>query len=297
MGMERTRAANGVMLCSTARSLPVGAWVFEPKWDGFRAQARITPDGLRVRSRNGSDFTDRLPELGSGVRDLAIGTVLDGELIVCGDDGRPDFHRLSSRMLGRSSDAPRDTVAFVVFDVLNDGDRDVRDLQYRHRRALLHELPLHGCWQRTPAVPHGNELWASVVERDLEGIVAKRADSPYRPGRSRDWVKVKNRRRETFVVGGWGEDDNGAVARLHVGQPRADGALDYRGTVEIGIGPRTGVALREILEPLRTASSPFAVPWRGPRWVAPTFSVDVSYGPAPASGFLREAALLRPAPR
>jgi bifunctional non-homologous end joining protein LigD len=285
------------MLCGRAAALPAGAgWAFEPKWDGFRALASVSNAGLTVSSRHGTDFTMQLPELAEAATAIPTDTVLDGELVVCGDDGRPDFYRLTSRILGRAVGGARDRVTFVAFDVLRLGGRDLTAEPYRQRRAALESLPLCGCWQVTPATPHGPYLWASVLERDLEGVVAKRVTAPYRAGaRGRDWLKIKNRRRSTVVVGGWTPGPDGGVRQLLVGtSTEGDGVapVRYRGPVEIGIGPRTGQHLAELLAPLRTDVSPFGWHSRNVRWLQPQFSVQISHGPAAANGILREPALL-----
>ena len=284
------------MLCGRAPTLPAGGgWIFEPKWDGFRAIAIVSSDGLRVSSRHGTDFTAQLPGLTAGATAIPVGTVLDGELVICGDDGRPDFYRLSSRMLGRAGGTlTPDRVTFVAFDVLQLGGRDLTTEPYVRRRAALENLQLQGCWQATPMTAQGDALWASVVERDLEGVIAKRAHAPYRPGaRGREWLKVKNRRRSTVVVGGWTPTPGGGVRQLLVGTPGDTGEpVRYRGPVEIGIGPRTGTQLAELLAPLRSEVSPFGWHSRSVRWLEPQFTVQISHGPAAANGLLREPALL-----
>jgi bifunctional non-homologous end joining protein LigD len=166
--------------------LPLGSgYAFEVKWDGFRALVS-TMDGLRVRSRRGWDMTERLPELTS----LPEGLVLDGELVALGDDGRPSFPLLSNRILHGHDGI---TVTYVIFDVLAREGESTMALTYSKRREILERLGLEGASWCTSAVFDDSErLFAAVIQQGLEGIVAKRLSSSYRP-RVREWLKVKNR--------------------------------------------------------------------------------------------------------
>jgi bifunctional non-homologous end joining protein LigD len=166
--------------------LPLGpGYAYEVKWDGFRAVVS-TLAGLRVRSRRGWDMSDRLPEL----KGLPEGVALDGELVALGDDGRPSFPRLSNRILhGRDGIA----VTYVIFDMLAYDAESTMVLPYSERRSILERLKLAGhAWCTPDVFDDGERLFAAVVERGLEGIVAKPLASTYRPG-ERDWLKVKNR--------------------------------------------------------------------------------------------------------
>jgi len=177
------------MLASTNARRPLaGEWVLEPKFDGWRIIVAIDGE-VRVWTRRGHDLTERLPEL-APLADL-IGTpvVLDGEL-VAGQGRASDFYGVLGRVGARNRRAP---LTFVAFDVLA-FDGPVIDQPYRHRRALLDGLALNGdAWCTTPQL-HGRvvDALAACREHDVEGIVAIRVDSPYRPGeRSGDWIKLK----------------------------------------------------------------------------------------------------------
>ena len=173
-------------MIATPGVLPRGrAWAFEVKWDGFRAIV-ATEDGLEVRSRRGWSMTDRLPELAA----LPTGLVLDGELVAIDHDGRPSFPLLVNRLLHRRAGIP---VMLIVFDVLRVEGEDAMCLPYAERRALLEAVELDGPAWRTPdTFDDGPALLDAVHERGLEGVVAKRRDSTYRPG-ERGWIKTKNR--------------------------------------------------------------------------------------------------------
>ncbi len=174
-------------------SIPRGrGWVFEPKLDGFRCMV-CTHAGLRARSRRGWDMTHLLPEFRRG---LPPGVQLDGELVALDGTGRPDVHRLSSRMLhGRAGIA----AMLFVFDLLAVEGLPTIMQPYAERRALLEELLVENERVRLVATfEDGEALFAAVCQRGLEGVVAKRPVDPYRPG-ERGWVKTKNRATARFA--------------------------------------------------------------------------------------------------
>jgi bifunctional non-homologous end joining protein LigD len=172
-----------------ARSGPIPTrddWSYEVKWDGFRAIVSTEGAPLRARSRRGWDMTPLLPELSA----LPVAATFDGELVAFGPDGAPDFPLSCERMLMRR---PGIAVTYMVFDVLSIECEDLTRAPYSQRRAHLESLDLNGPYWRTPEVfADGHALFEAVCERELEGVVAKRIDSPYRPG-ARGWIKIKNR--------------------------------------------------------------------------------------------------------
>ena len=174
-------------MLARAGEIPGGrGWTFEPKMDGFRCMVR-THATFCARSRRGWDMTHLLPEFRPA---LPVGVQLDGEVVALDESGRPDFHRLSSRMLhGRAGI----TLTLFVFDVLAVEGLPTTMLPYAERRALLEELELEGAHVRLVATfEDGEALFDAVCARGLEGVVAKRCGDAYRPG-GRAWVKTKNR--------------------------------------------------------------------------------------------------------
>lgn len=171
------------MLARAETAIPTGDYAFEVKWDGFRAIVS-TEDGLRVRSRRGWNMAPLIPEI---ARDDVHG-VFDGELVAF-KDGFPHFPLVGARILHGRREIP---VAFAVFDVLALNGESTMTLTYSERRKLLESLDLDGFWFVPPVFVEGAALFAAVCENGLEGVVAKRRDSPYRPG-ERGWIKVKNR--------------------------------------------------------------------------------------------------------
>jgi bifunctional non-homologous end joining protein LigD len=255
-----------------ARSGPLpsedGRWAYEVKWDGVRAIGYAQGGRLRLESRNGRDITPRYPEL----RELgrALGSreaVLDGEVVAFDEAGRPSFQRLQRRMHLASDGVVRrlaqsEPVAYVIFDLLFLDGHSLMPLGYDERRRRLAELELAGPTWQVPAhhVGDGAALLEASRAQGLEGIVAKRRDCPYTPGRrSPGWVKVKNVRRAEAVVGGWlpGEGNRtGRLGALLIGCWEDDG-LHYAGRVGTGFTGAELDRLAGLLEPLARADSPF----------------------------------------
>jgi bifunctional non-homologous end joining protein LigD len=274
-------------------------WAFEIKWDGVRALAYSEPGRIRFESRNGNDITASYPELKALNRALSSHhAILDGEVVAFDDDGRPSFGRLQGRMhVGSESAARRrmkDTpVVYVVFDLLWLDGHPLYDLPYEQRRARLRELGLQGAHWQTPdhVVGDGEAVLAASLANGLEGVVAKRLDSPYEPGRrSPCWLKVKNVRREDVVVGGWlpGEGKRRErIGALLVGVPE-DGRLRYAGRVGTGFTEAELDRLAKVLE--QREDSPFGGTPQPPKhavYVQPTRVAEVEFTEWTSDGMLR----------
>ena len=202
------------MLATLSTSLPRDeeAWAYEIKWDGVRAIAYSEGGHLRLESRTLREITSHYPELRAiGPALGSTDAVLDGEVVAFDDAGRPSFERLQSRMNLASEAAVRRRMAdipvtYLIFDLLYLDGRSLVDLPYAERREQLDALKLEGPSWQTPRSHRGEgkALLDLTRERDLEGLVAKRLDSRYLPGRrSRAWLKVKNTRSQELVIGGW----------------------------------------------------------------------------------------------
>jgi bifunctional non-homologous end joining protein LigD len=187
-------------------------WAYEIKWDGIRALGYADKGRWCMLSRRLEDVTARYPELaqiGEALADRAA--ILDGEVVALDSDGRPRFQLIQSRMGLTSAAAIKARVSqtpvdYVIFDLLHLDGHCVRDLPYVRRRELLEELGLEGARWRTPRYRHGGGagLLEAARRQGLEGIVAKRCDSPYRPGRrSGEWIKERVWRTQEFVIGGY----------------------------------------------------------------------------------------------
>jgi bifunctional non-homologous end joining protein LigD len=277
-----------------------GGWGYEIKWDGVRAIAYCEPGHVRLESRSLREITAQYPEVGR-IREAIGGdsVILDGELVAFDDNGRPSFQRLQRRMHVASESEVRrrmrDTpVVYVIFDLLYADGKALFDLPYEERRARLEELRLEGeAWQ-TPAYHRGEgaALQEASRKQDLEGIIAKRLDSPYRPGkRSREWLKVKNHREQEVVIGGWlpgkGRRE-GELGALLVGYHR-DGKLVYAGKVGTGFAQPDLRLLRERLAPLERDTSPFEgrQPEKGSNFVEPELVAEVEFSEWTNAGTMR----------
>ena len=258
------------MLAKLAARVPSGKeWAYEFKWDGIRAIVFVEGGRARAQSRNLEDITRRYPELRRLAESLGSrSVVLDGELVALDSQGRPSFERMQQRM-GLNSDvevrrkAEEVPVAYMVFDLLYDAGRNLTQLPYRERRAALEKLRLAGESWQTPPVEweDGAAMFEASKQNGLEGVIAKRTDSPYREGsRGGEWLKVKNHLEQELVIGGWlpgAGRRRGHLGALLVGY-HEDGDLVYAGKVGTGFTDRMLDLLDERMRPLRRDSSPFA---------------------------------------
>ncbi|WP_326561324.1 non-homologous end-joining DNA ligase [Micromonospora sp. NBC_01796] len=291
------------MLAMTGE-LPSGpGWAYEFKWDGVRALAQINDGAVRLFARSGSEITAAYPELvplGAQVPDA----LLDGEVVVLTDTGQPSFTALAERMHvrepGRAARlAATVPVTYMIFDVLRLAGADLTRQPYEQRRATLDGLGLGGArWAAPPVFPDGPATYEAAGEHGLEGVVAKRLESVYRPGiRSPDWLKVKLEVTGDFVIGAWRPGAR-RLGGLLVGVPAPDGRLIFRGRVGGGIGAAAERELLAVLEPLRVDTAPFVdtVPRedaKGAIWVRPEIVVEVKYGQRTPDGRLRFPRLRR----
>jgi len=275
-------------------------WAYEMKWDGVRAILVVEGGRLTICSRRGNDVTSRYPEL-RGIGDAlgATDAVLDGEIVALDDRGVPSLELLQPRMhVGSTSVARRlaaaRPVVCMLFDVLWLDGHSLCDEPYTERRRLLEGLHLAGAtWQTPPATFGGGRAVLDTAEElGLEGVVAKRVDSRYLPGRRSDsWRKVKTHLGQEMVVGGWlpgaGRLEH-RLGSLLVGYYDG-GELRYAGRVGSGIDEAARAELEDRLAPLRRAESPFVATPRlpGPVWVEPELVVDVRFQNWTSAGMLR----------
>jgi bifunctional non-homologous end joining protein LigD len=266
-------------------------WAFEIKWDGVRALAYSEPGRLRLESRNLNDITAQYPEVRPLNRALSSHTaLLDGELVAFDPEGRPSFERLQQRMhltgesqiRRRAQDYP---VVYVVFDLLYLDGHSLMSLPYSERRARLEELGLDGPAWQTPGHSEGGgrKLLEASAKQGLEGIVAKRMDCSYEPGkRSSNWLKVKTKQRQELVIGGWlpGEGRrSGDIGALLMGY-HEDGEFRFAGKVGTGFGQKELDMLGRRLEPLARDTSPFSgrQPQKRARFVEPELIAEIEFG-------------------
>ncbi len=295
-----------LMLAETAdEPFSRAGWLFELKYDGYRVIAARKKGQPRLIYRRGSDATVTFPELARALRALPYEVVLDGEVCVLDGEGKPWFHGLQQRgMLSRPSDVERQAVelpaTLYVFDLLAFEDFDLRPLPLKERKAILKSiLPRTGPLRFADDVDErGKELYQAIRARGLEGMVAKRADSAYRGGRSRDWLKVRIERTGDFVVVGYVESKRASrsgFSGLYVAASRGDG-LHYVGRVGGGFSEAELVETRARLDRARRATPPCDGPIpreRGQVWCEPQLVVEVRYTDITHDGHLREPSFLR----
>jgi bifunctional non-homologous end joining protein LigD len=269
-------------------------YAYEMKWDGVRAVVYADRGSIKVLSRNDRDVTGTYPELrGLG---LALGSrpaVIDGEIVAFDESGRVSFAALQPRMhVGNPSQARRLSatipVVFLAFDVLHLDGHSTLELTYAQRRELLDSLELSGPhWQAPPYFPgDGASALAASRGQRLEGVVAKRLDSTYHPGkRTRDWVKVKHLNSQSVVIGGWKPGEgrrSGGIGSLLMGVYGAAG-LEFVGHVGTGFTEKMLEDLSGRLRRLERQTSPFDTPVptaqaRDAHWVTPKLVGEVVYG-------------------
>jgi bifunctional non-homologous end joining protein LigD len=293
-------------MLATAGQLPAGgAWAYELKWDGVRAIASVSPGQVRLFARKGPEISVAYPEL-SGLAEALDGrsAALDGEVVVLDDQGRPSFRALAERMhvrdAGRAARLARSLpVTYMIFDLLSLDGSELCSLPYTARRSALFELGLGGDrWLVPPSFDDGPATMGAAREYRLEGVVAKRRTSVYRPGmRSPDWIKVKVELTAEFVVGGYRPGAR-ALGALLVGVPAQDGGLLFRGRVGGGISAASERELLAALTPLLAPASPFVeeIPRedsRGAVWVRPEVVVELKFAERTADHRLRFPRFLR----
>lgn len=294
------------MLCgrdeTTERILAQPGYLFELKLDGVRVVADKRGERVALRYRTGRDAAESYPEIAEAVATIPEErVVLDGEIVAFAEDGRPDFQRLGTRIQSRGESVRRAArtvpVVYVVFDVLVVGDHDVTGLPIESRKAILERIvesatKTGGHLRLQPTLPDGKQLFGLCRERGLEGVVAKRAGSIYRPNdRSSDWVKVKCELDADLVVIGWTpvEGTGSALGALDLGAYDGD-RLVVCGRVGSGLDADTIEALAARLAPLEVAR-PVAEgkyrPKRGRRHVRPEIVVSVRHMGLTPDGLLR----------
>jgi bifunctional non-homologous end joining protein LigD len=290
-----------------------GKWAVEVKWDGVRALAYCKPGRVELQTRNLNDVSVQYPEVRRISRALgAHDAVLDGELVAFDENGKPSFERLQQRIHNTDENVVRrrmktHPVVYVIFDLLYLDGQDLTGEPYTRRRELLEGLELNGDAWQTPghSVGHAKELLAASAEQGLEGVMLKRLDSIYCPGkRTGTWLKVKNTLRQEMVIGGWTPGEGrrkNHVGALLVGYFEDEGgepgggkrSLRYAGKVGTGFKAADLTAIAARLAPLERRTSPFGAgpkPPKGAQFVEPCLVAEVEFREMTKEGILRHPA-------
>ena len=279
-------------LATLRRGVPTGEdWLHEIKFDGYRIQGHLIEGRPALITRNGHDWTHRMPALAEALaRVPANHLIADGEIIVPDSKGRSD-HDALKEALGAGGQSHR--FAYYLFDLMHLDGFDIRAAPLMDRKHVLKGL-LDGIGPPIMFSDHmeatGQKMFEHACVMGLEGVISKRADAPYQSGRSEDWIKVKCVMRGTFTVVGYTPEGNGLVAALHLA--RKEGReLTYVGKVGTGWSMAQSAKLRQRLEAIEVDRPPVAVPGR-PRkaiWVQPRFKADVEYRDITNAGLLRHS--------
>ncbi|HYZ23951.1 MAG TPA: DNA ligase D [Rhodopila sp.] len=294
--MPKTQAPQ---LATVSDEVPEGEdWLTEIKFDGYRLLVFIEDGTVRVITRNGQDWSARLPAVAAAVRRLpAASAILDGELVSLDLNGVSSFARLQADLA-----AGRDErLFFYVFDLLHLNGWDLRGCPLRSRKQVLRGLDHWGGMLRYSDHHDGDtvRMRQAACRMKLEGIICKRADAPYQAGRGHDWLKVKCQGREEFVILGWTEPAGSrtGLGALHLGYYDPDGGLHYAGGCGTGFSDETLVELRARLARLASAPPGSLIlagedPERGIHWVRPELVAETSFISWTGYGRVRQAVFL-----
>ena len=264
-------------------------WLFEMKWDGYRAIGAKREGKVQLYSRNNLDFREKFAEITEALAELPDDTVIDGEIVVVDSDGRPHFERLQNWAKEREGE-----LRFYAFDLLWFKGHDVREAPLLERKQLLRDaLPKNSALRYSDHVQDkGKKFFSAVQKQHLEGIVAKRSDSPYQEAkRGNDWLKIKTHLRQEVVIAGFTEPRGSRehLGSLLLGVYENDG-LVYVGHSGGGIPDKARKELREKLDKLEQAASPFVTVPKSrasTHFVKPQLVCEVSFSEWTKEGYMR----------
>src|SRR5688572_1841812 len=260
------------------------------KFDGYRTLIAANGSEVRCYTRSGQDWTQKFRGVAEAVRAMDLPAVLiDGEIVAFAPDGRPDFSTLQKAL---KEDAP---LQFFAFDLLEEGGEDITGKPLLERKdrlqALLDDLPQDSAIHLSVHIRgEGRAVLDQICKAGHEGIVSKKASTPYRSGRSKAWLKIKCGRRQEFVIGGWtASDKRNGFKSLLIGTWE-DGKLVYRGRVGTGFDDKALAELSARFKKLARKDSPFAeVPRevRRSKWVEPELVAEIAFAEFTSDGILR----------
>lgn len=254
-------------------------WVYETKWDGYRAIAETEKGAVKLYSRNSQNFNESYPEIVESLKKINHDLVLDGEIVALDKDGVSRFQLLQEHKKSKET-----RIVYFVFDLLYIDGRDIRDLPLLERKNLLHEiLPEDDFVKYSNHIEkYGSELFSLAKKREMEGIMAKKKTSQYASVRSSEWQKIKNIQMQEAVVGGFTKPRGGreALGALVLGVYDNGGQLKYIGHTGGGFDDKKLKELKSILEPLKVSKTPFEEEpaTNAPvTWVRPKIVVQVKF--------------------
>ncbi|QIL03134.1 DNA ligase D [Sphingomonas sinipercae] len=282
-------------LATLVDEVPAGSnWLFEYKYDGYRLLIATGSGAATAWTRNGKDWSDKFRGLVKAAADLPPGCLIDGEAVALGDNGKPDFQLLQSTLKGEKGH----NLAFYAFDLLIDRGEDIRKLTNLERKArlqaLLADAPsaiLYG----DHIVGKGEALFNAICAEGGEGVIAKKADAPYRAGRSKGWLKIKCINRQEFVIVGWSESDRRVGFRSLLLAAKESGKLTYVGKVGTGFNTQMLHDMMDRMKPMEIAKAPVEVPRaerKGAHFIRPELVCEVAFTEFTSEGILRHPSFI-----
>ncbi|HWU14249.1 MAG TPA: DNA ligase D [Caulobacter sp.] len=278
-------------LCKSLDRPPTGpGWAHEIKFDGYRVQLRVEDGRATLRTRKGLDWTEKFAAIAEAAADLPD-SILDGEVVALDAAGQPDFAGLQAAL----SDGDSGDLIFFAFDLLAKDGEDLRDLPLRERKARLKAM-MGQDEPRLRFVDHfetaGDAVLLSACKLELEGIISKRLDAPYRSGRSETWTKAKCRAGHDVVIGGY--TTTGSAFRSLIAGVMRDGKLTHVGRIGTGFGRDKVAKLLPRLKALETDTSPFegkGAPRKAANmhWIKPQLVAEIEYAGFTGDGSIRQA--------
>lgn len=284
-------------LATLVESVPDGDWRYEIKFDGYRIMARIESGKVQLFTRNGHDWTAKMPQQAEALAALGLESAwLDGEVVVPNEEGTPDFQALQNAFeIGRSG-----TIIYYLFDLPYLNGMDLREAPLEERRAALSQLMEANENEllrfSTDFTEQPESVLDSACQMKLEGLIGKRAGSTYVSKRSNSWVKIKCKNRQEFIIVGF-TDPKGTrsgFGALLLGLHNDEGELHYAGKVGTGFNQATLKSLHAKLKPLKIDKSPLAkappaADVRGAHWLKPELMCEVAFAEMTRQGVIRHS--------
>jgi bifunctional non-homologous end joining protein LigD len=282
-------------LATLVDDVPAGSqWLFEYKYDGYRLLIATGDGAATAWTRNGKDWSDKFRALVKAAANLPPGCLIDGEAVALNDEGRPDFQLLQSTL----KESRGKNLAFYAFDLLVDRGEDITRLPNIERKdrlkSLLAGVPapiLYG----DHVIGQGEHLFREICKQGGEGVIAKKADAPYRGERARSWLKIKCIQRQEFVIVGWSESDKRRGFRSLLLATRDGRKMTYAGKVGTGFNGALIEELMERMEPLAIDKAPVEVPRadrKGAHWIEPKLVAEINFTEFTSDGVLRHPSFI-----
>ena len=280
------------MLCTlTKEPVTNPEYIFEIKWDGYRIISYVQKGKVRMDSRSALDYTKKYPPVAEALKALKKDIILDGEVVVFNEEGLPDFDALQ---LYNGHNTP---ISYCVFDILWLDGYNLMELPLEERKKILKDLVKgNKVLKFSESFDDGEGLYQHMLEKNLEGIVAKKRDSEYLPGvRSYEWLKVPTRKRQEFVIGGWAESENGRAFRSLLFGAYEGKKLKWIGRSGGGYKQQEMPGILKQLKALETDESPFVnsvLDTKGAvvHWVKPELVANFEFATWTKSGRIRKPA-------